>query len=318
MFSIICPVHNKENELKETIDSVFSQDFQDFQLILIENASTDNSMEVIRSFDDHRIHVIQAGKIGPGAARNLGVKHARFPWIAFLDADDVWKKNHLSNLEEAIFSESEHFFFSTSWEIWTKSQSVDSSVSAKIKGEKEFLPLARVLNLSIQNSPPFWTSAIAVSKDVFNSVGGFPEALPAHGEDIALWVKLLHRQQGICFINEASAKYRIDGTNMISKSFFQGQIYQVSFPGHIFTAVEKIIKESSDPSLIRLWKKFGNKYQYSALSKALISGTFQTEFLKFLFPKTDLKTSLVQILLRNTSLRKIFKSYLLKNDRFHG
>ncbi|WP_111672128.1 glycosyltransferase family 2 protein [Algoriphagus litoralis] len=318
MFSIICPVHNKENELKETIDSVFDQEVQDFQLILVENASTDNSMEVIQSYSDERIHVIRAGKIGPGAARNLGADHAIFPWIVFLDADDVWKRNHLSNFKRAITSHPDRFFFSTSWEIWTKASSLPTPISNVFPKDEEFLKLPEVLALSIKNLPPFWTSAIAVSKEAFLTVGGFPAALPAHGEDVALWVKLLHSQQGIHFINNASAKYRIDGTNMTSNSFFQGQIYQVSFPGHIYQAIEKVLTETIDPNLARLWKKFGNKYQYSALSKALISGTFKSEYLNYLFPETDLKPTLVKFLFRNSSLRNIFKSYLLKNDRFHG
>ena len=122
MFSIICPVHNKENELRETLDSVFAQTIGEFQLVLIENASTDRSLEIIRSYQDARIHLIQAGKIGPGAARNLGVSEAKFPWIAFLDADDVWETNHLQNLKNAIEKEPELFFFSTSWSIWSSTE----------------------------------------------------------------------------------------------------------------------------------------------------------------------------------------------------
>ena len=94
MFSVICPVFNKEKELKETIESVLSQDYQDFELILIENGSTDNSLSVIHSFNDPRIKLIQTNQIGPGAARNVGVAQAKNDWLAFLDADDLWEKFH--------------------------------------------------------------------------------------------------------------------------------------------------------------------------------------------------------------------------------
>ncbi|TFV97200.1 glycosyltransferase family 2 protein [Algoriphagus kandeliae] len=318
MFSIICPVHNKEKELKETLDSVFAQEFQDFQLVLIENASIDNSLEVIQSYMDERIHLIQAGKIGPGAARNLGVKAAKYPWIAFLDADDVWEKYHLQNLKKAIDSNPNKYFFSTAWEIWSSEEKRQAPIQAVFGKSEGFIPLSEVLNLNLLNSPPFWTSAIAVSKEAFDSVEGFPESLPAHGEDVSLWAKLLDKQQGIYFINKPSAKYRIDSESMTSKSFFSGQVYQVSFPGHIFSAVKKIIEEVKDPTLELLWKKFANKYQFSAFSKALIAGTFQKEDVQFLYPETDLKSRSVQILLRNSLLRGIFKSYLIKNQRFHG
>ena len=318
MFSIVCPVHNKENELRETLDSVFSQDFQNFELILIENASTDRSLEIIESYQDDRIHLIKAGKIGPGAARNLGVKSASYPWIAFLDADDVWESNHLLNLKNAIAQNMGKIFFSTSWLLWSKGETRPALIQSKVIQTDRFIPLKEVLDLSLQNSPSYWTSAIVVSKEAFEQVGGFPESLPAHGEDVALWFKLLHLQEGIYFINQPTAKYRLDGTVMTSKSFLPGQIYQVSFPGFIFEVVQNIVSQPIDSSLVILWKKVANKYQYSALSKSLISGTFEKSQLQYLFPDTDLKVRVVRIILGNTLLRNIFKSYLLKNQRFHG
>lgn len=318
MFSIVCPVHNKEKELRDTLDSVFSQGFQEFQLILVENASTDHSLEVIQSYQDARIHLIQAGKIGPGAARNLGVRSAVYPWIAFLDADDVWEKDHLLNLKKAIDQNKEKFFFSTSWVLWTRSGIAPAVIQSKVSQDEKFIPIEEVLDLSLQNSPPFWTSAIVVSKVAFDQVEGFPEALPAHGEDVALWFKLLHLQNGIYFINKATAKYRLDATVMTSKSFLPGQIYQVSFPGFIFEVVQNIVAQTSDSTLCMLWKKVANKYQYSALSKSLISGTFEKKYLNYLFADTDMKVRFVRIVLGNPLIRSIFKSYLLKNGRFHG
>lgn len=318
MFSIVCPVHNKENELRETLNSVFSQEFQDFQLILVENASTDKSLEIIKSYQDERIHLIQAGKIGPGAARNLGVSEARYPWIAFLDADDIWKPDHLSLLRKSITNHPEKIFFSTGWVIWGGDQEKPAPIQSEIHTQEEFIGLEKVLELNLRNAPPFWTSAIVVSKDAFNMVGGFPEVLPAHGEDVALWLKLLNQQQGVYFINNSTAKYRIDGASMTSKSFLPGQIYQVSFPGFIFEEIEKIVRNQKDPNVRTLWKKVANKYQYSALSKSLISNTFKKEYLRFLFPETDWKVKIVQVLLGNSLLRGVFKSRFLKNGRFHG
>jgi len=79
-----------------------------------------------------------------------------------------------------------------------------------------------------------------------------------------------------------------------------------------------ILEKVQDPELAILWKRFANKYQFSSLSKSIISGRFEKRNLKYLFPETDLKTKIVQILLRNNLLRGIFKSYLMKNQRFHG
>ncbi len=312
MFSVICPVFNKEKELKETIDSVLSQAYKDFELILIENGSTDNSLSVIQSFNDPRIKLIQTNQIGPGAARNIGVAHAKNDWIAFLDADDLWENFHLQNIFEAISKQPNVNFFSSSWKVLKSNTFSPSTLATSINEKRIFFSEKRVLELTLQNSPPFWTSAIVVHKKLFNQAGGFPESLPAHGEDVALWVQLIRLQKGIHFINDLSASYRADSSNMISKEF------KVSFPGHIFSSVNLILEKVQDPELAILWKRFANKYQFSSLSKSIISGRFEKRNLKYLFPETDLKTKIVQILLRNNLLRGIFKSYLMKNQRFHG
>ena len=140
MFSVICPVFNKEKELKETIDSVLSQAYKDFELILIENGSTDNSLSVIQSFNDPRIKLIQTNQIGPGAARNIGVAHAKNDWIAFLDADDLWENFHLQNIFEAISKQPNVNFFSSSWKVLKSNTFSPSTLATSINEKRIFFP----------------------------------------------------------------------------------------------------------------------------------------------------------------------------------
>src|SRR5690606_7754713 len=97
MFSVIIPVHNKAPHLNRSINSVLNQTFLEFELILINDASTDGSMKILESYSDPRIRLLERSTPGPGgyAARNLGIQTAKFKWISFLDADDAWEIDYL-------------------------------------------------------------------------------------------------------------------------------------------------------------------------------------------------------------------------------
>lgn len=86
--SVVVPLYNKEKSIARTIESILNQTLRDFELVIVDDGSTDNSVEVVRSFIDERIVLVQQKNAGPGAARNTGVKNAKADWIVFLDADD--------------------------------------------------------------------------------------------------------------------------------------------------------------------------------------------------------------------------------------
>src|SRR5690606_33739439 len=100
-FSVIIPVYNKAPHLRRCIDSVLNQTYPFFEIILIDDASTDESLSILNSYIDERIRIFFRRTPGPGgyAARNLGIKKSVFDWIAFLDADDEWDSSRLAKLE---------------------------------------------------------------------------------------------------------------------------------------------------------------------------------------------------------------------------
>ena len=96
LVSIVMPVHNDEKFLKQAIDSVLEQSFQDFELLIVNDGSTDSSEIIISSYKDNRIIFINNNiSHGAAAARNIALKKANGKYIAFLDADDIWKENKL-------------------------------------------------------------------------------------------------------------------------------------------------------------------------------------------------------------------------------
>jgi len=101
-FSVVVPLFNKERFILRCINSILTQTYQDFELIVIDDGSEDQSVERIIHIDEKRLTVIRQANQGPGAARNRGISESRAPWIAFLDADDMWMRDHLANLLKVI------------------------------------------------------------------------------------------------------------------------------------------------------------------------------------------------------------------------
>jgi glycosyltransferase involved in cell wall biosynthesis len=95
--SVVIATYNRANFLPETIESVLQQNFQDFELIVVDDGSTDGTRTLLQSYPS-RVSFLYQDNRGPSAARNLGVRHARAPWIAFQDSDDLSKRDHLAAL----------------------------------------------------------------------------------------------------------------------------------------------------------------------------------------------------------------------------
>jgi len=95
--SVVIPAYNRRSYIRETLESVFAQTFRDFEVIVVDDGSTDGTEEVLALYGD-RIRSFRQDNRGPSAARNLGVRHARGRWIAFQDSDDLSANDHLESL----------------------------------------------------------------------------------------------------------------------------------------------------------------------------------------------------------------------------
>lgn len=93
--SVVVPVYNTATTIAETLDSLFAQSLDNFEVIIVDDGSMDNSMEIVRRYDDPRCKVITQKNRGLNGARNSGIRHSRAPYIAFLDADDLWRPQML-------------------------------------------------------------------------------------------------------------------------------------------------------------------------------------------------------------------------------
>ena len=102
MFSIVIPLYNKEDSVAMSLRSILAQSFQEFEIIIVNDGSTDRSVEQIRDITDPRIRLIEQANQGVSVARNTGIQNASYDFIAFLDADDLWHRDYLRCMADCI------------------------------------------------------------------------------------------------------------------------------------------------------------------------------------------------------------------------
>src|ERR1700690_1106881 len=184
--SVIMPLYNKELYVERAIRSVLAQSFEDFELIVVNDGSTDNGPEKVRAVKDVRIRIIEQSNAGVSAARNRGIGQAQADLIAFLDADDEWEKDYLETIMRLRDKFPSCGVFATSYFILTEDGKKRRAIIRGLPEKFSESILNNYFFVAAQSDPPLWTSAVAITKHAINSAGGFPVGITA-GEDLLTW-----------------------------------------------------------------------------------------------------------------------------------
>ena len=189
MISIIIPLYNKAHQIRNTLTSVLLQTYRDFELIIVDDGSTDDSIAEVQKFDDGRIRVIHQRNSGVSAARNRGIKEAKYDLIAFLDADDEWKPDYLDTQNRLAQKYPECSVFACNYEFHNSKGQITPTIIKKLPFISETGVLTNYFEVASASHPPLWTSAIIVRKKAIEAVGGFPVGIKS-GEDLLAWARL--------------------------------------------------------------------------------------------------------------------------------
>jgi glycosyltransferase involved in cell wall biosynthesis len=180
LISVIIPTYNRGWIIKEAIDSVMAQNYRDFELIIVDDGSTDNTSDILNSYHGD-ILVFRQENRGVSAARNRGIVEASGRFIAFLDSDDLWLPQKLFRQVE-FFNKNPDAEICQTEETWIRN---GVRVNPKRKHKK---PCGMIFEPSLALcliSP----SAVMIRRSLFEKVGGFDETLPAC-EDYDLWLRI--------------------------------------------------------------------------------------------------------------------------------
>jgi len=187
MFSVVIPLYNKEKYISKAVQSVVGQTFTEFELIIVNDGSQDRSLEIIQAFTDNRIKIINQLNQGVSAARNNGVKIAKYEYIAFLDADDWWCNNFLEEMKIFIEECPEAAIYGCRY--WVVKNGIQKYEPVGIQKNFKAGYINYFETYAKTCSTPFNCSFVVVKKNAFNNIGGFSPNLK-FGEDFHLWARL--------------------------------------------------------------------------------------------------------------------------------
>ncbi|PKQ43572.1 glycosyltransferase family 2 protein [Confluentibacter flavum] len=185
-FSVIIPLYNKEAYIIDTLKSVSNQSFQDFEIIIVDDGSTDNSLHLVSQFTDSRIQIIRQENKGASVARNNGIQYSKSLYIALLDADDLWYEDHLFELKKCITLFRNAVLYCNNYEI-KRHDTFKTNAVFNFNYKKNCLIIDDFFKANIINFIPS-SSSVAFLKTNFLKLNGYNIKLRT-GQDIDLWIK---------------------------------------------------------------------------------------------------------------------------------
>lgn len=213
-FSVIVPLYNKAPYVARTLQSVLGQTFNDYELIVVDDGSTDESCEVVEKMtienpkmrvllDSGRFRLLKQANSGVSTARNNGVKISQGDYLCFLDADDWWECGFLAAMDRLITEYPEAAVYGTAYYYYKNGfpRILDFGLPEGFKSG--YIKYCRQYADSMQM--PLWTGAVTVRRTVFIDLKGFPVNLTL-GEDFYLWIQLALNYK-VAFLNENLSYY---------------------------------------------------------------------------------------------------------------
>lgn len=197
MISVIVPVYNAEKYICETIDSVLAQTYTDFELLLVDDCSKDNSVKLIQGYTDSRVKLLkQSSNMGAWAARNRGLLEAKGRYIAFLDADDIWVEDKLS-LEMDFMKDNDAGFVFAGYEF--------ADCNGMGTGKVVHVPKTFTYVQALKNTTIFTSTVLIDLEKIPRKLVEMPH-VPS--EDTATWWAILKRGYVAYGLDKNVVKYR--------------------------------------------------------------------------------------------------------------
>jgi len=220
VFTVVIPLYNKAGYIKNTLSSVYAQTFTDFEVIVVNDGSTDGSGDLFKNHTYNRLTYFQTENRGVSSARNTGINNASGQLIAFLDADDEWLPGHLDELYRLHTQHPEAGMVISRYSIKNPGSSklqkptylnLDESFSGIIP---DFFGSSLVNHIA-------WTCVLAVPLQVFRVTGGFSENV-THPEDTEMWIKIATKYP-VALGSNYTAIYNFEVPQSLSKRNMEGR-----------------------------------------------------------------------------------------------
>lgn len=230
MISVVIPLYNKAQSVRKTLDSVLAQTYQDFEIVIVDDGSTDGSADVAEDFlqasrlSPFAFRLIRKSNGGVSSARNRGIQEAKYRYIAFLDADDYWEPTYLETQAKMIHDFSNAKMWGTAWGMMVEDEKYEGHGIRIAKNHRGIVDNDQYF---AENMFLYCTDIVVIDKQIFDTIDMFDERISC-GEDVDLWWRIILHFP-IAYTNECLAYYRQDTENRITLSKPKLQTHFVNF-----------------------------------------------------------------------------------------
>jgi len=220
--SVVIPLYNKAAHIKRAVDSVLSQTEQDFEIIIIDDGSTDGGGDIVKSYSDSRIKYAWQQNAGVSVARNNGIKQAQADFVGFLDADDEYAPKFIETVLALRQKYPQAGIYSTAYSLV---EADGRKAQPKYLGMPNFPWEGLLLNYfeSALGAPPVSTITVGIPKAIFNIVGYFP-AGEGLGEDLDMWFRIVLKYP-VAFSSYEGAIYYRNAGNRCCNAYKTADVY---------------------------------------------------------------------------------------------
>lgn len=285
LFSIIIPLYNKENYIKRALFSALNQTIQDFEIIIINDASTDNSIDRVEEIQNKRIKIFHRKTPGPGgyAARNLGIAHAKGMYISFLDADDEWLPYYLEQITGLIKHYPRAGAYFTAYEsVFANGKRIINKFSLKNKQKKtKYVSREEFFTSVAKGMSPVITSCLTIKKNHIQKAGGFPAGKCNKGGDVETWMRVGLRCD-FAWSSYTGLHYYKDILNQVTVLFSDPRI------PYVYYAAKEVF-HLLNRKQIKFVKKYVNYYIQWNIRRSIIKNILLKDLLHVYFKEVNMK-----------------------------
>ena len=269
LISVVIPTYNHAHFIRRAIQSVLDQTYTNWEILVVDNHSTDNTEEVIKSLNDGRIQLLKINNFGViGMSRNVGIKKAKGNWIAFLDSDDCWYPNKLETVMKVACQDDNYDVFSTH-EMMVDNKTGAKNILRHGPFQKNFYEVLLVEGNRLSPSATLIRhSFLKQHKLLFNESKNYIAV-----EDYDLWLHLALKGARFKFIDSVQGEYTIHSGNNSAQLLRQIKNFETLLHHHTFK-IQKFNKNSQ-----QLWDQFRPMLTVQKIKQLWSDGDFFQAFL---------------------------------------
>lgn len=307
MFSVIIPAYNAGKFIQNSIRSVLNQSYQNFEILIIDDGSSDDTFIKASMIQDVRIKIIQQKNSGVSIARNTGIKKSIGQFICFLDSDDEFLHDHLLTIKNMIDKHPDQKFFVTKFQ----NKLLDGSI-VKTKTSGSIKYYSNAVDLFIKNAEIVWTGCVCISRGCFENYGMF-EPNVSMGEDRDMWMRIF-TYTGIVLSDNITVQRNRDGSEATKE-------YQRRFKVDEMNRLQTFLNDPSVTDEVKHSLRVYHEYEklavirsYIYINDKKIAKIKMREIDRKLIPSKRLYSTKMAILMPNWIIKFIIK---LKNKNMY-